>query len=300
MGFPEERKIYKGKVKKIEAFGAFIEIPPYRSNGLVHKTQCSTMRIENVEDVLDLGQEVFVKVLKVEMQESQGGGGPPRAKISLSIKWVSQTDGSDKDPEGIEQEAEERRRRPKDGASAVIPGGQGMPGASGLCSKCGQRGHLATECFTRAGQNYELVPALDEGVTTKLLPPSATGVSREDEKERKEAKKAKKQAKRERKKAKKAAKKAAKKDKKAKKHKKERRRESSSSRSSSSSGGGSSRTSSQSGSDSGSDDERGPRPAPPPAPSGPPFIPSAAFSGKKAGYVFKNGPSGLGYYLDSV
>jgi predicted RNA-binding protein with RPS1 domain len=279
VGFPEVGKIYKGKVKKMEAFGAFVEIPPFRSNGLVHKTQCSTMRIENVEDVLELGQEVFVKVMKVEMQEGQGSG-PPRAKISLSIKWVSQTDGSDKDPEGIEQEAEERRRRPKDGAGATsaVPGG--LSAASGMCSKCGQRGHLDTECFTRAGQNYELVPIGDEGVTTKLLP--------DDNKKRKEEKK---QAKREKKRAKKEKKekKKEKKEKKQKKEKKERRRESSSSRSSS-----------QSGSDSGSGDERGPRPATPPAPSGPPFISYAVFSGKKVGYVFKNGPLGLGYYLDKL
>jgi hypothetical protein len=239
------------------------------------------MRIENVEDVLELGQEVFVKVLKVEMQEGQGSG-PPRAKISLSIKWVSQTDGSDKDPEGIEQEAEERRRRPKDGmgATSAVPGD--LSAALGMCSKCGQRGHLATECFTRAGQNYELVPIGDEGVTMKLLP--------DDNKKRKEEKK---QAKREKKKTKKEKKEAKKKKKKEKKEtkekkqKKERRRESSSSRSSS-----------QSGSDSGSGDERGPRPAPPPAPSGPPFTSSAVFSGKKVGYVFKNGSLGIGYYLD--
>jgi len=58
-------EIYKGKVKKIMNFGAFVEILP-GVDGLVHISQLSTERVKDVRDVLNEGDEVLVKVLGID------------------------------------------------------------------------------------------------------------------------------------------------------------------------------------------------------------------------------------------
>jgi polyribonucleotide nucleotidyltransferase len=71
---PEVGKVYSGKVAKITDFGAFVEIlPGYQ--GLLHISQIDTRRINKVTDVLKEGEEVEVKLLKIE-----------NGKLSLSRK----------------------------------------------------------------------------------------------------------------------------------------------------------------------------------------------------------------------
>jgi polyribonucleotide nucleotidyltransferase len=77
-------KIYRGKVKKITDFGAFVEILP-GTDGLVHISQIAEQRIKSVADVLREGEEISVKVIEIDKQgrvklsrrealrESQGG-----------------------------------------------------------------------------------------------------------------------------------------------------------------------------------------------------------------------------------
>jgi polyribonucleotide nucleotidyltransferase len=60
-------KIYRGKVKKITDFGAFVEIMP-GTDGLVHISQIAEQRIKSVSDVLKEGEEVLVKVLEIDKQ----------------------------------------------------------------------------------------------------------------------------------------------------------------------------------------------------------------------------------------
>lgn len=72
---PEPGRKYKGKVKTIQPFGAFIEILPGR-DGLVHISELADHRIEKVEDVLHVGDEVEVLCMGVD----------PKGKIKLSIK----------------------------------------------------------------------------------------------------------------------------------------------------------------------------------------------------------------------
>jgi polyribonucleotide nucleotidyltransferase len=60
-------KIYRGKVKKIMDFGAFVEIFP-GTDGLVHISQIADQRVKSVSDVLKEGEEVMVKVLEVDKQ----------------------------------------------------------------------------------------------------------------------------------------------------------------------------------------------------------------------------------------
>jgi polyribonucleotide nucleotidyltransferase len=61
----EVGKIYKGTVKKIMDFGAFVEILP-GTDGLVHISQLAAERVAKVRDVLNEGDEVMVKVLEVD------------------------------------------------------------------------------------------------------------------------------------------------------------------------------------------------------------------------------------------
>jgi len=61
----EEGQIYTGKVVKITDFGAFVEILPGR-DGLLHISQLDHHRVEKVQDVVKVGDEVKVKVLEVD------------------------------------------------------------------------------------------------------------------------------------------------------------------------------------------------------------------------------------------
>jgi polyribonucleotide nucleotidyltransferase len=60
-------KIYKGTVRKIVEFGAFVEILP-GTDGLVHISQLAPGRVNKVTDVLKEGDEVLVKVLEIDRQ----------------------------------------------------------------------------------------------------------------------------------------------------------------------------------------------------------------------------------------
>ncbi len=73
----EVGKVYKGKVKGIATFGAFVEILPGKE-GLVHISELAMSKVERVEDVLSMGDEVEVKCIGVD----------PQGKIKLSRKQL--------------------------------------------------------------------------------------------------------------------------------------------------------------------------------------------------------------------
>jgi polyribonucleotide nucleotidyltransferase len=77
-------KIYKGTVRKIVEFGAFVEILP-GTDGLVHISQLAPERVRKVSDVLKEGDEVMVKVLEIDKQ----------GKIRLSRKEALEETGGD-------------------------------------------------------------------------------------------------------------------------------------------------------------------------------------------------------------
>ncbi|HHK5562086.1 TPA: 30S ribosomal protein S1 [Bacillus thuringiensis] len=68
--------IREGVVKRLVTFGAFVEILP-GVEGLVHVSQIANRHVKNPNEVLEMGQEVKVKVLEVHVAEK---------RISLSIK----------------------------------------------------------------------------------------------------------------------------------------------------------------------------------------------------------------------
>lgn len=65
-----------GKVVRITTFGAFVELEP-GIDGLIHISQCANARISKVEDAVNVGDEVTVKVLAID---------PEAKRISLSIR----------------------------------------------------------------------------------------------------------------------------------------------------------------------------------------------------------------------
>jgi len=71
---PEVGQVYKGIVKAIQPYGAFIEIGP-NTQGLLHISEIEWARLDKVESVLKLDQEIEVKLLGVE-----------RGKMKLSRK----------------------------------------------------------------------------------------------------------------------------------------------------------------------------------------------------------------------
>jgi small subunit ribosomal protein S1 len=74
--------IVPGRVTRLEKFGAFVELAP-GVDGLVHISEIAWSRIGDPSEVLQVGQEVTVKLLKREMVGD-------RPKISLSIKQVGE------------------------------------------------------------------------------------------------------------------------------------------------------------------------------------------------------------------
>ena len=64
---PEVGAIYKGKVTRLMNFGAFVEIAPGKE-GLVHISKLENYRVEKVEDVVQPGDEVYVKVTEIDDQ----------------------------------------------------------------------------------------------------------------------------------------------------------------------------------------------------------------------------------------
>ena len=77
----EPGQVFEGKVIKIMNFGAFVTLTPGR-DGLVHISQLSEERVENVTDVVKEGDMVKVKVLEVDKQ----------GRIRLSMKAVTEDD----------------------------------------------------------------------------------------------------------------------------------------------------------------------------------------------------------------
>ena len=75
----EVGKLYNGKVARIVDFGAFVTILPGK-DGLVHISQISKERVENVNEYLEEGQDVLVKCLDLDA----------RGRIKLSMKEITE------------------------------------------------------------------------------------------------------------------------------------------------------------------------------------------------------------------
>jgi len=76
---------YTGKVTRLMNFGAFVEILPGKE-GLVHISQLALERVEKVEDVVKVGDEILVKVTEIDRQ----------GRINLSRKELLAAEAANK------------------------------------------------------------------------------------------------------------------------------------------------------------------------------------------------------------
>lgn len=148
---PELHSIHRGKVASIKDYGVFVEMEGRRRHGLVHISQVSGSRIEaeDLPTIVEVGEAVWVKVISLA-----------DGKVSLSMKYVSQTSGEDLDANNVELEQNAQRRKPRPGEAKRIELGAILPT---ICTKCGAGGHLAAECYSTGGQKYDLIPEPEGG-----------------------------------------------------------------------------------------------------------------------------------------
>jgi polyribonucleotide nucleotidyltransferase len=92
---PEVGEIYTGKVVKVVDFGAFVNFLGSR-DGLVHISELAPSRVKQVSDVVQMGDQVKVKVLGID----------DRGKVKLSMKAVDQKTGEDLSKRAAEPAAE--------------------------------------------------------------------------------------------------------------------------------------------------------------------------------------------------
>jgi small subunit ribosomal protein S1 len=75
-------EVVRGKVSRLEPFGAFIELAP-GIDGLAHVSELSWSRVGHPSEAVQVGQELAVKILKMESMEGPKGS---RLRVSLSVK----------------------------------------------------------------------------------------------------------------------------------------------------------------------------------------------------------------------
>jgi small subunit ribosomal protein S1 len=97
----------KGKVTKVMEFGAFVEIEP-AIEGLIHISELSPNRVRRVADIVQPGQEVEVRILKIE---------PEARRLSLSLRPLPKTE----EPEAEEEEEEEDETPPAPPTVRKVP-----------------------------------------------------------------------------------------------------------------------------------------------------------------------------------
>jgi polyribonucleotide nucleotidyltransferase len=99
---PEIGAVYPGVVKRIVDFGAFIEFLPGRE-GLCHISKMAPQRINSVEDVLSMGEEVNVKIIEIDKM----------GRVNLSLIYEGMNDpqerGGDRDRGGERRDNRGRR-----------------------------------------------------------------------------------------------------------------------------------------------------------------------------------------------
>lgn len=164
---PKLYSIHRGKINSIKEFGAFVSLDKFKLQGLLHKSQISDNPINDINNILTVGERLWIKVVKVDTNSE-------KPKISLSMNLVSQRDGSDLDPNNVKLMLMEKKNktvvdytRKKVTLDAILPT---------TCSKCGSVGHLEFECYAFStsnndGKKYDLI---DDESFNQILEESKT------------------------------------------------------------------------------------------------------------------------------
>ena len=90
--------VLNGKVTGIQSFGAFVALEGQETQGLIHISEVSNTYVKDINDFLTVGQDVQVKVIKVDTEKN---------KISLSIRALMPN------PEGDKAKKERTDRAPR-------------------------------------------------------------------------------------------------------------------------------------------------------------------------------------------
>ncbi|KAM6899364.1 zinc finger CCHC domain-containing protein 17 [Xenentodon cancila] len=189
-GLPPLYSIAKGEVVSLQTYGAFVRLPGYKKEGLVHVSEMSASRVENASEIVDVGEQVWIKVIGREIQGD-------KVKLSFSMKAVNQGTGRDLDPNNVMAEQDARRRRQfRDQSSNRITLEAVL---NTTCSKCGCKGHFTKDCFSAPGLQYALLPEEDDEEPQQQKTSTAAQQQDLDKKKKKKEKKMKKKKKRERK-----------------------------------------------------------------------------------------------------
>lgn len=152
-GLPPLYSIAKGEVVSVQTYGAFVRLPGYKKEGLVHVSEMSASRVESASEIVDVGEQVWIKVIGREIQGE-------KVKLSFSMKAVNQGTGRDLDPNNVMAEQDARRRkqfRDQTGNRITLEAVLNT-----TCSKCGCKGHFTKDCFSAPGLQYALLPEEDD------------------------------------------------------------------------------------------------------------------------------------------
>jgi len=112
----EVSQIYRGKVVRIMPFGAFVELTA-NQDGLIHISQLEDKRVERVEDSINLGDVVVVKVIEID----------EKGRVNLSRKQVPAATRAEMGGEVIAP----RVPRPAGEPAPSYAGGYGGRGSAG-------------------------------------------------------------------------------------------------------------------------------------------------------------------------
>jgi len=155
---PELFSVYKGKIASIQEYGAFVAIEGFKKQGLVHISQISKQHLEggrsDIEKILEVGEDVYVKVVWIS-EDYQ--------RISLSLKYANQTDGTDLDPNGAVMMMENNKKKKLKPQERRIVNIDAV--LKTTCNRCKGKGHMATECYATLDSEgnfveYSLLPEI--------------------------------------------------------------------------------------------------------------------------------------------
>ncbi|KAL7297173.1 hypothetical protein TKK_0009588 [Trichogramma kaykai] len=156
----ELNQIFVGEVASVQNYGAFVRIPGCKQQGLVHKSQVSSSHVDDVAEVLNRGDKIWCKVISIADD----------GKIALSMKLVNQGNGKDLDPNGVQLQLDEQKKKrfdPKAERKAIELDAIYKT----VCSQCKTPGHIAKYCFTKpGGKTYELLPSEEEEEVIQVVP----------------------------------------------------------------------------------------------------------------------------------
>ncbi|KKO03528.1 hypothetical protein LCGC14_0094530 [marine sediment metagenome] len=141
-------QIVRGKVTKITNFGVFIELEE-GLEGLLHVSELSEQKVDNPQDVVKSGDELEVKILRVDMEER---------KIGLSLKRA-QRPGLDEDGDEMASEAS---------FDADTP----VKRRGGLASQGGPEGGLGEQIISSVREDAEPAKSTDEPTEEKTDEPA--------------------------------------------------------------------------------------------------------------------------------